>query len=139
MKNAYRLASETLPNFMAHLAIGDERFCSLKLCFRDPDLSERLGEDRLFYWWLDFAKYDAEQKLFSAEFTEVPTGLEKYHQIGQRLLIEGEDIFDWRVNQAGRLYGGFTIRVARVRIPESERAAYDQYIGVTEYLKETAP
>ncbi len=139
MKAAYRKAAVTLPDFIAHIGIGDDRFCSLKLCFKDPDLSERLGEERLFYWWLDFAHYHADERVFSAAFTEVPTGLERYHQVGQRLSIEGEDIFDWRVNRGGCLYGGFTIRVARKHIPEAELADYDKFIGVTEYSEVTAP
>ena len=139
MKAAYRLAAKTLPDFIDHLGIGDERFCSVKLCFKDPDLSEQLGKDQLIYWWLDFAQYDEDRKLFSAEFTEIPSGLERYHQIGQRLVIEGEDIFDWRVNCDGCLFGGFTIRVARRRIPEADLADYDTYIGVSKFSDRTAP
>jgi hypothetical protein len=33
----------------------------------------------------------------------------------------------------GRLFGGYTLRVARSKLPERERAAYDRYIGVTAY------
>jgi uncharacterized protein YegJ (DUF2314 family) len=139
MKAAYRKASQSMADFVSHLTVGDGRWCSAKLCFKDPDESDRLGEDRLLYWWLEFASYHAEEGLFSAEFTELPSCLEPYHHIGQRLTFEGEDIFDWRVNTDGRLYGGFTIRVARQRLPEDEIAEYDRYIGVSEYLQETVP
>lgn len=139
MKAAYRKAAQTLPDFIEHLKIEDERFCSAKLCFRDPEESERLGEDRLVYWWVDFVHFDAEQNVFSGEFTELPDCLKPYHHLGQRLTFEGEDIFDWRVNLEGSLYGGFTIRVARKHIPQADLAEYDNYIGVTEFLDQTAP
>lgn len=139
MKAAHRRAAETLDDFISHLDLADGRFCSAKLCFKDPELSERLGEDRLFYWWLDFATFDSAEGFFSAEFTELPEPLRAYHHIGQRLFFEREDIFDWRVNCDGRLFGGFTIRVARQSIPADELAAYDRYIGVSEFLHHTAP
>jgi uncharacterized protein YegJ (DUF2314 family) len=139
MKAAYWKASDSLPDFIAHLAVDDGRWCSAKLCFKDTDSSEELGSDQLLYWWLDFATYDPDERLFSAEFTELPSCLASYHHIGQRLTFEGEDIFDWRVNLQGRLYGGFTIRVARQRLPETELAEYDRYIGVTDYLDQTKP
>lgn len=139
MKAAYGRASESLDDFRKHLAVGDGRWCSAKLCFKDPDESERLGSDQLLYWWLDFALYHPEEGFFSAEFTELPECLIPYHQIGERLTFEGEDIFDWRVNLDGKLYGGFTIRVCRSRVPENELDEYDRYIGVSEYLVETHP
>jgi uncharacterized protein YegJ (DUF2314 family) len=139
MKMAYRTASDTMDDFIRHLAIGDSRLCSFKLCFRDPELSERLGEDRLLYWWLDLATYHPEDGHFSGVFSELPDCLLPYHQVGQRLHAEREDVFDWRVNCDGRLYGGFTIRVARQKIPADDLADYDSYIGVTSFEEVTSP
>lgn len=139
MKAAYRKASDTLPDFISHFAVGDGRWCSAKLCFKDPEWSDETGTDQLLYCWLDFATYDVEERMFTAEFSELPECLKPYHHIGQRLSFEGEDIFDWRVNLGGRLFGGFTIRVARERLPEAELAEHDSYIGVSDYLVQTHP
>jgi uncharacterized protein YegJ (DUF2314 family) len=139
MKQAYSTASETLDAFVAHLQIDDGRMGSFKLRFRDPELSERLGEDRLFYWWLDFAVHHPEDDHFSGVFTELPECLLPHFQVGQRLHADAEDIFDWRVNDEGTLYGGFTIRVTRSRIPDEERADYDRYIGVERYSDQALP
>jgi uncharacterized protein YegJ (DUF2314 family) len=136
---AYQRASETLNDFRRQLQIGDDRLCSVKLRFRDPDESDRLGEDRFVFLWLGNTWYHEDEGLFSAEFFELPREFNKWHHVGERLGIHPEDIFDWMVIDSGRLYGGFTLRVARARVPEDERADYDSYIGVTTYEDGTNP
>ena len=131
---AYQRASATLPRFIEHMQSGIKASCSAKLRFRDPDNSERLGEDRFVFLWLSGVHYHAVERVFSGGFFEVPPELQKWHQVGQRLAFDGEDIFDWMVlTEDGRLFGGYTLRVARSKLPESERADYDRYIGVRAY------
>src|SRR5688500_4593969 len=133
-QEAYAAASRTLPQFIEHLQGGTPACCSAKLSFRDPDESDRFGEDRLLYLWLTGVRYSSEEPLFSGTFFEVPPELQKWHQVGQTLTFEGEDIFDWMVlTEDGRLFGGFTLRVSRSKLPEGERADYDRYIGVRVY------
>lgn len=139
MDRAYGRATETIDDFKLHLGIPDGRLSSVKLRFRDPDESDRLGEDRFVFMWLGGAHYHEDEGIFSAEFYELPKGFQKWHHVGERLGIEPEDIFDWMVIDSGRLYGGFTLRVARERIPVEERADYDSYIGVTSYEPLTHP
>lgn len=138
-QEAYRQAAETMPDFIEHIKVKDGRLCAAKLSFKDPEESARLGRDQVLYWWLSFATYDAEKEAFSAEFTELPECLKPYHHIGQRLWFEAEDVFDWYANDEGRLFGGFTIRVSYNRIPESERASYERYVGITEFMDGTSP
>lgn len=133
-KEAYAAASRTLPRFIKHLQSGIPAYFSAKLSFRDPDESERLGEDQLLYLWLTGVHYHPAERVFSGIFFEVPPELQKWHRVGQRLTFEGEDIFDWTVlTEDGRLFGGFTLRVSRSKLPESQRAEYDRYIGVRVY------
>ena len=40
------------------------------------------------------------------------------------------------LTEAGRLYGGYTLRVVRSKLPETQRADYDRYIGITAYEPE---
>jgi uncharacterized protein YegJ (DUF2314 family) len=135
---AYAAASRTLPRFIEHLQSGIPAYFSAKLRFRDPDESERLGEDQLLYLWLTGVHYHPAERVFSGIFFEVPPELQKWHQVGQRLAFEAEDIFDWMVlTEDARLFGGFTLRVSRSKLPESERADYDRYIGIRVY--EPAP
>ena len=133
-REAYAAASRTLPRFIEHFQRGIPAYFSANLRFRDPDESKRLGEDRLVYLWLTDVHYQRAERVFSGMFFEVPPELQKWHQVGQRLTFEGEDIFDWMVlSEDGRLFGGFTLRVSRSKLPESERADYDRYVGVRVY------
>jgi len=133
-QKAYARASETLPRFMQHLQSGVGAYFAAKLRFRDPDESERSGEEAVLYLWLSDVHYHAAERVFSGAFFEVPRELQKWHQVGQRLAFDGEDIFDWMaLTEDGRLFGGYTLRVARGLRPESERADYDRYIGVRVY------
>lgn len=68
---------------------------------------------------------------FIAEFYEVPKFTN--YQPGDRLEIAEDAIVDWMVNEKGVLHGGFSIRYHRSTLPEGERPAYDEYIGVTRY------
>jgi len=139
MDRAYGLASESIEDFKLHLRTPGDRLCSVKLRFRDPDESERLGEDRFAFIWLGSVRYHEDKDIFSAEFFELPEEFKKWHHVGERLGIEPEDIFDWMVIDSGRLYGGFTLRVARDRLPSYQRADYDSYIGVSMYEQATHP
>ena len=139
MEAAYGRASETIADLKRHLEAGDDRLCSVKLRFRDPDESERLGEDRFVFMWLSDVHWHDDEDIFSAEFFELPKEFEKWHHVGERLGIEPEDIFDWMAIDAGKLYGGWTLRVGRERVPVDERDEYDSYIGVSSYMQGTAP
>ena len=130
---AYAQAAATVPQFIEHLQHSGNAFYCAKLRFRDPDQSERLGENRFLFLWLNAVHYHAAERLFSGAFFEVPPELQKWHQVGQRLAFDPEDIFDWMVLQDGRLHGGFTLRVARSKRPEAERESYDRYVGVAVY------
>ena len=133
-QDAYTKASQTLPQFIEHIQSGMRGYFSAKLRFRDPDESERLGEDQFLFLWLIEVHYHPAERVFSGDFFEVPSELQKWHQVGQRLAFEGEDIFDWMaLTEDGRLFSGHTLRVSRSKLPENERADYDRYIGVRAY------
>lgn len=135
MQRAYALAAGSMDEFIAHIHRPGDHTCAAKLRFRDPENSERLGEERFVYLWLASVAHDKASNEFSGAFFEVPQELAQWHQVGQRLRFDGEDVFDWFVNEGGHLFGGFTMRVARSRLPPSERAAYDAYTGVTHWDK----
>jgi uncharacterized protein YegJ (DUF2314 family) len=133
-EEAYAKAARTIPQFIKHIQSGMRGHFAAKLSFRDPDESERLGEDQLLFLWLSAVQYHPVERLFTAKFFEVPPELQKWHQVGQQLTFEGEDIFDWMaLNEDGRLFGGYTLRVSRSKLPENQRTDYDRYIGVKAY------
>jgi uncharacterized protein YegJ (DUF2314 family) len=132
-QTAYDGAAATIPQFIEQIQRGEDSLCSAKLRFRDPDESERLGENRFLFLWLTAVHYHTAEGMFSGVFFEVPLEFQKWHQIGQRLAFETAEIFDWMVLNQGHLHGGFTLRVAREKLPEADRESHDRYLGVLVY------
>lgn len=132
-QSAYDRAAATIPQFIERIQRGGDTFYSAELRFRDPDEPERLGEDRFLFLWLSAVHYHTAERVFSGTFFEVPPKFQKWHPVGQRFAFEPEDIFDWMALHQGHLHGGFTLRVAREKIPEAEREAYDRYVAVCVY------
>lgn len=130
MIDAHARAAASVDEFVRHINAEDGRICAAKLRFRDPGLSEELGEDRFLYLWLTSAQHDPGTGLFTADFFEVPAALAQWHQAGEQLEFEGDAIFDWFANDDGHLYGGFTLRVTRGQLPEDEKPAFDRHVGV---------
>ena len=134
MNAAYADASASILEFQQLVRKGGDVQCMAKLRFRDPDLSDQLGEDRFLYLWLSEVVYRPHEGMFSGIFFEVPPEFQKWHQVGQRLGFDPEDVFDWMVEENGHLRGGFTIRVTRGHLESDEKKArYDEYIGVSSY------
>lgn len=135
LKAAYARTSQTMPEFREHVLRQGVHICSAKLQFRDPNESERTGKDVILYLWLTSVSHDSASGTYTGTFFDVPPELHEWHWPGQRLQFEADDVFDWMVNDEGILYGGFTLRVNRSRLPESEREAYDHYIGVKQWVQ----
>lgn len=129
--DAYAKASETMEEFKTHVETPGSHICSVKLKFRDPNLTEALGEDQFAFLWLTAAYYHEDEKTYSAEFFEVPKDFQEWHQVGQRLAFEAEDVFDWMANYDGYVHGGFTLRAAKKYLNDAERAKHDEYLGVS--------
>jgi uncharacterized protein YegJ (DUF2314 family) len=134
IQKAHSLAAETIDRFEQYVREQRNVTYMAKLRFRDPDLSEELGTDQFLYMWLTNVFYHEEEKLFSGTFFEVPEEMQKWHQVGQRLGFEHDDVFDWMINDNGKVKGAFTIRVNRSRLKtDSEKLEFDEYIGISEY------
>ena len=133
MQRAYSLAAKTVDQLIKHLKREGNIVSAIKMRFRDPEQSMRLGEDRFVFLWLTVAGHDPGTGRFLVRFFEVPPDLQQWHKPGEQLVIERDQIFDWFVNDDGLLHGGYTMRVARSRMPESERTAFDRYTGVRQW------
>ncbi|WP_339414544.1 DUF2314 domain-containing protein [Pseudomonas sp. EA_35y_Pfl2_R5] len=134
IEKAHRQCSDTINRFIEMVKIGGEPTYMAKLSFRDPDKSEQEGMDHIFYLWLSDVLYHPDTNLLSGIFFEIPDGFERWHQIGQRLGFDPEDVFDWMVIDKGHAKGAYTLRVSRERLAtEQERKDFDLYIGVASY------
>lgn len=133
-QTAFDRAAATIPLFTEYTQRRDGGLCSAQLCFRDPGAPERLGRERVLYLWLVNVVYHRAESLFSGSFFEVPVELQKSCAINQQLVFAPEEIFDWTfLDRQDQLHGGFTMRVARQRLPEMERENYDLEAGVSVY------
>ena len=132
-QDAYTKAAETMADFKKHVETPGTHICSVKLKFRDPNLSEELGEDRFAYMWLTATYFHENENLYSAEFFEVPKEFHEWHQVGQRLAFEAEEVFDWMANYDGFVHGGFTLRAVKKFLSDADRAKHDEYLGVREW------
>lgn len=135
VQRAHATAAATMDDFTARAERDGDRICAAKLRFRDPDESEKTGRECLAYIWLTNVEYDAASNTYVGMFFEVPVEFSKWHQVGQWLRFEKDDVFDWFVNDQGVLHGGFTLRVARSRLPTHEQEEYDNYLGVKEWAE----
>lgn len=69
---------------------------------------------------------------FLAEIFELPSEFNAY-KVGDILEVKDSDLSDWMINNGGVLYGGFTIRAQREAMTQSERARFDDHMGVQSY------
>jgi len=135
VNEAHLLAANSMEYFISQLNNTDNEITMAKLQFRDPDLSAETGQDQFLYLWLSNIYFHQQENLLSGSFFEVPESLNKWHQVGDRLAFEADDVFDWMINNDGQVQGGFTVRLTRKGLgSDEERAAYDDYIGIKEYL-----
>lgn len=133
MKSAHALASKTIGFFIQKIESNQPGTYMAKLKFRDPDFSTEMGKDQFLYLWLTDVVYHPPEKILSGVFFEVPPSLTKWHQVGQRYGFDPEDVFDWMINDTGKIKGGFTVRVARSRLLTKQEKKYDEYIGADSY------
>jgi uncharacterized protein YegJ (DUF2314 family) len=134
INNAYSSASKTINIFVEKVSSGNDSTYMVKLRFLDPILSKESGVDKFMYLWLIDIVYHPKDKILSGVFFEVPSSLKAWHKVGERLGFELDDVFDWMINDNGKVEGGFTIRVARNRLStDKEKIEYDEYIGISSY------
>jgi uncharacterized protein YegJ (DUF2314 family) len=133
MRAAYKAAAATVERFVSFVREGGDLTCAVKLRLRDPGLSEKLGEDRFVFLWLAGVELEGAES-FLGTFFETPSELREWYRPGERVRFTRKDIVDWFVNVNGLLYGGFTMRVQRSRLPEAEHDAFDEYTGVREWI-----
>ncbi|MFO6425501.1 DUF2314 domain-containing protein [Motilimonas sp. KMU-193] len=134
VQKAHAMAANSMPQFIELVKSRGESTFMAKLRFRDPELSQKLGEEQLLYLWLTDVYYHEEENLLSGVFFEVPDSLRKWHQVGERLGFDAEDVFDWMVNTNGHVKGAYTIRVTRNSLADEQaKAEYDEYIGISSY------
>jgi uncharacterized protein YegJ (DUF2314 family) len=117
-------AKRTLPEFRRRLG-GCEKTDAI------PSVKIRLTDgDDVAFIWLTCARVEGDA--FVAIVFEIPAEF-THVKVGDRIRVVEADVLDWMINDSGVLHGGFSVRYQRSKIPESERASFDEYVGVSEY------
>lgn len=82
------------------------------------------------YIWLSVVEHSSAG--FVGEIFELPSGFKDY-KVGTRLEVANGNVQDWMINDDGTLYGGYSLRYARSTMSDTEKAAFDQHIGVNTF------
>ncbi|NII82578.1 uncharacterized protein YegJ (DUF2314 family) [Pedobacter sp. SG908] len=106
---------ESLKNQQAY-----QNYFSIKVLITDGDEGEHI--------WLTEPHFDDEGNLFGTVGNE-PVNIRSV-KFNQKIGIKRDLISDWMIIENGRLIGGYTIRAIRDGIPEKEKAAFDNSIGL---------
>lgn len=77
--------------------------------------------------WYNFEK-EENGKLYAYHYN-IPDELKDFEKIKVAL----GDISDWMINDHGYLIGGWSVRLQRDRLPESEWGAFDESAGIKVY------
>lgn len=87
------------------------------------------NEGNTNHFWYHFKGVDKD--VVTAEHFKLPAELMKY----KTMSVNRKVVEDWMINDHGHLYGGYSIRLQRERLPENERAKFDEYAGIEVYKK----
>ncbi|RZJ65706.1 MAG: DUF2314 domain-containing protein [Flavobacterium sp.] len=106
---------ESLKNPQEH-----QSYFSVKVKIMDGEIGEHI--------WLTSPHFDAEGNLFGIVGND-PVDV-KTVKLDQEIGVNRDFISDWMIIEGGRLVGGYTLRAIRDGIPDAEKEAFDQSIGM---------
>ena len=84
------------------------------------------GDQKAHLWYSFQGVSDG---LLLGKHYQLPPELEEHATVA----VRREEIEDWMINDHQVLYGGFSIRYQRSKLPEEEKRSFDEHVGVKEY------
>jgi uncharacterized protein YegJ (DUF2314 family) len=116
MNEAIKTAKETLNNFNDALKSGNTNFTDfcLKVRFKAPNGWEHI--------WLSDIK--SKDNTYMGVVSDLPDSTTEVN-LGDTIQIINEHITDWMYRDNKKLRGGYTIRLLRKRMTETERKQFD--------------
>lgn len=119
MNEAIEKAKQTLHDFNAALLNPEIEVKSLKVKFQNQTDAEHLWLSNIVF---KDGKYTGILDNEPEYFTE--------YKIGDTIDVDDKNISDWMYIKNGKLFGGYTIKVLRNRMSESEREQFDAESGL---------
>jgi hypothetical protein len=138
MDRAHRLARETLSDFYGHCSRPGSHICAAKIRLPDPIRSKSTGKPRFFFLWITPVTYDADSDQLSGDVFWIPSRLDEIYPVGLTVSWRPSETYDWYVNDDGHFTGGFSLRVVRSRLSDSDQRAFDSRVGVTSWTPSVA-
>jgi uncharacterized protein YegJ (DUF2314 family) len=119
-------AQETLPDFLAAFRAGrhSDKAYLVKSLF-----SGTVPDERAHIWVLLEGVRGANLICSPIEVPGGFTGLQK----GVSVSLSRGQVEDWMLNVDGTVYGAYSLRVQRRRVPETEKCKFDAYVGITSF------
>lgn len=120
MAEAIEKANQTLTDFNAVLSNPKIEVKSLKVKF---ETSNGGGE----HIWLTDVQY--KNGKYSGILDNEPEYITEY-KIGDKIEVDNSKISDWMYIKNGKLFGGYTMKLLRSRMTETEREQFDAESGM---------
>lgn len=119
MNEAIEKANQTLADFNTALLDPKIEVKSLKVKFQN--------ETNIEHIWLSNVEFKDGQ--YSGILDNEPEYITDY-KMGDTVNIDNKNISDWMYIENGKLFGGYTIKVLRNRMSETERKQFDTESGM---------
>lgn len=119
MLAAMKKAQESTDEFIAALnsPSANQKMFSVKMPVTDGETTEHM--------WVMPVRFEGGS--FSGKINNQPDKI-KGVKLGQTVQVAKDEISDWMYVEGRKLVGGFTLRVLRDQMPESERADFDKSV-----------
>ncbi|MFB3388757.1 YegJ family protein [Flavobacterium sp. LAR06] len=119
MNEAIEKANKTLADFNSALINPKIEVKALKVKFQNETDVEHI--------WINDVKFIDGK--YSGILDNEPEYI-KGHKIGDTINVDTKDISDWMYIENGKLFGGYTIKVLRNQMSDSERKQFDAESGM---------
>lgn len=119
MNEAIEKANQTLAAFNTALLNPEIEVKSLKVKFQNETDAEHI--------WLTNVEF--KDGKYSGILDNEPEYITDY-KIGDTINVDSKNISDWMYIENGKLFGGYTIKVLRNKMSESERKQFDAESGM---------
>lgn len=119
MNEAIEKANKTLTDFNSALINPKIEVKALKVKFKNETDVEHI--------WLSDVKF--KDGKYSGVLDNEPEYI-KDHKIGDLINVDNKDISDWMYIENGKLFGGYTIKVLRNQMSDSEKEQFDAESGM---------
>ncbi|MGE6354052.1 YegJ family protein [Flavobacterium sp. NPDC079362] len=119
MNEAIEKANQTLADFNTALLNPEIEVKSLKVKFQNETDAEHI--------WLTNVEF--KDGKYSGILDNEPEYITDY-KIGDTINVDSKNISDWMYIENGKLFGGYTIKVLRNKMSESERKQFDAESGM---------